>query len=161
MLVLIYTMSNLTLAITVLIVLYVIYGIATYNVGHHEQYLFGYWVGDDNFCAEAEIESLSMFIGAPECGWRRRERHAYILLQMNNGDIISQGLTFDYVPGWAGPGIGPYSINASVDFDDVPLWGDAGCVTISVDPRNGTMRIYDGDKLYAKLYKEHSITNTF
>lgn len=154
--------NNLTLGFIVIVVIFVLYHLATINRSRYEQYLFGYWVGDDVFCDDAGITSLSMFIGEPSRGWTSTQREAYILIQMKNGDIITEGMTITYGEGWAGPCLGTYSVRATVEFDEVPLWDDLSCnVTISVNPINGTLRIYDGDKLYAKLYKEHNISGAF
>jgi len=141
-------------AILVIIIL-LFYKLATWNSSSYEDYLYGFWTAeDDEFCESSEIDSMLVFIGEDEVGWRHTTRTCYIVIMDN---MANQGFTIKYKPGWSGIGIGKYKVNATVEFDDEDLWGDNVCV--EVDIRTGTMKIYDDTTIYAKLTKQHDTTN--
>ena len=141
-------------AVIVVVILVVIYAVASMNVAPNENYLTGMWVGDDLFCEEAEIDSMLLYIGEPVDG---RMRNGYIVIQAD-GEMVSQGFMFEHRPGWAGPSIGGYTVHGIIDFEDDPIWSDDGRITITTDMRTGLMRIYHKDQLYARLYKSMELS---
>jgi hypothetical protein len=148
-------MQKYTYVLLVVLVIIVLYKIATWNVSAQEEYLYGFWVAeDDDFCEESEISSMMVMIGAPESGWFSNQRTCYIVVA---DDICSQGFNISYTTGWASIGVGTYRINCEVQFDDENIWPDE--VTIEVNMQRGTMRIYAGETVYAMLNKQHEITN--
>ncbi len=149
--------SAITYAIAIVVIIFIVYKLTTWNVGANEDYLYGFWVAEgDEFCDNAEIESILVFMGESENGFRSNTRTCYIII-MN--DMCNQGFVLNYVPGWAGVGVGKYHVRASVTFDDEQIWTDY--VNIHVDMRTGTMEITsdDGDVVYARLCKQHDTTN--
>lgn len=139
-----------------IIVLIILYVFATWNISANEDYLYGFWVAEnDEFCQNSEIDSMMLFIGEPDKGWIKSSRNCYLII-MN--DICNQGLTLTYMRGWAGPGIGKYNISARAEFDTEQIWDDN--VNLSIDIRNGTLIITGReDTIYAKLVKMHDTTN--
>ncbi len=143
--------------LVIVVVIIVIWNVATMNTNAYDEYLYGLWIGDDEFCEDAEIDSVLLFIGESDGG----TRNAYIVIQVDGEPVCNQGLVINHSRGWAGPGIDKYTVTASVDFDEEQLWSEDGRVKITVDMRTGIMRIWAGDQLYAKLYKSMEISNTF
>jgi hypothetical protein len=150
-------MTNVYIALVLIIVILIIYNLANWNTGEYEDYFYGCWVAeDDEFCESADIESMMMFIGESENkGLFARERTCYLII-MN--DLANTGLTLSYSPTWGGVGIGKYAVNAKVTFDEEQLWDED--VLLTVDMREGTLKISSGDMVWAKLNKQHDITNT-
>lgn len=141
------------MAVVVLIIFYII---TTWNTGVNEDYLYGSWLADDDeFCDESDIASMQLFIGESSGGWLSKERSCYIVI-MN--DICNQGLTLTYRPGWSGPSVGKYRIDARVEFDSDDIWPED--VTIDVNMTNGTMCIHNDETVYARLLKQHDVTNS-
>lgn len=150
---------NLHLAIAIVAIIVIIYTLLYWNTTAYEGYLYGFWAASgDDFCAESEIDSMMVFIGEAECTWKpypwTRTRPCYVII-MN--DLCNQGFTLSYRPSITGVGLGMYCIWADVVFDDEDIW--PGSVSICVDMRVGTMKIYAGDTIYAKLQKQHDTTN--
>ena len=147
---------DLKIAACIFIIIVILYFTATWNVNTYEDYLYGFWIAeDDEFCEDSEIDSMLLFIGKPEDNWFSRERTCYLVI-MNN--ICAQGFKMKHRTGWGGIGISDYKINAEIAFDDEQIWDDN--VKITVDMRTGTMKIVGADgTLYAKLNKQHDVSN--
>lgn len=143
--------------IIVLVVIILFYTILNWNTSAYEDYIYGCWVAeDDDFCEDADIDSMMVFIGKPErAGIRSVRRNCYIIIMT---DMANEGFTIEYVPAWGGIGFGNYSIRAKTCFEDDGLWDEE--VTIVVDPRKGLMTVRNGDKVFARLCKQNDITNT-
>jgi hypothetical protein len=142
----------------ILIFIILVYYFATWNTNAQEKYLYGCWIAEnDDFTDSAEIDSMMLFIGEPEAkGWLGGQRRlGYIVI---TPDMYNGGLTLDYSRGWSGVGVGKYTIRASVAFDDTPLWDPV--VTVTINMIKGTMKIHSGDTVFARLHKQHDITNT-
>jgi hypothetical protein len=157
-------MNKLISFIIVLIIILIFYNFACWNTQSYEKYLYGLWTGDDIFCDDASIKSIMIWLGEPSRqGWGSEVvRNSYIIinyLDKDNLSSVNQGFDLTYSPGYSGPGIGKYVIRADVDFDEENLWSEDGKVNICVDMRSGVMKIFRGDCLYAKLYKENCISN--
>ena len=142
--------------VIVLIIIVIFYNILTWNTSAYEDYLYGCWTAEgDAFCEEAEIDSMMIFIGEPASkGWTGVERNCYLIIMTG---MANQGFTLQYTPSWGGVGIGKYSVKAKVCFDEEQLWDEE--VTITVNMRRGTMKIRSGSMVYARLNKQHDITN--
>jgi hypothetical protein len=143
------------LAIAVVAIIIILYYILNWNTAAYEDYLYGCWVAeDDAFCESADIDSMMLFIGEPESKGFSTARTCYLIIMT---DLANDGLTLRYRPNWGGVGLGKYSVRAEVCFDDEQLWDEE--VTLTVDMRKGTLKIRNGDMVYAKLHKQHDITN--
>lgn len=137
--------------IAAFVIFVIIYLITHYNTSTYEDYLYGFWVAeDDAFCDDAEIDSLLLFIGRREDG----VRNCYIVV---TPDISNQPFTLTHSNSMAGPGVSTYKINAEAKFEEDQLWDDN--VTIECNMVDGTMRVYSGDTLYVRATKHHDITN--
>lgn len=137
------------------VIIIILYYIASWNTNTYEDYLYGFWTAaGDDFCEESDIESMMVFIGEPEISRSSRTRTCYIII-MN--DLSAQGFTLEYKSSWASIGSRKYEICADVLFDDEQIWPTK--VNISVDMRVGIMKIYRDGVIYAKINKQHDITN--
>ena len=150
-------MSNLIIGAIVVVIIILFWTIGHSNTSSYEEFLYGMWVGDDEFCKNANIDSIMMFLGEPDVGLMSCTRDGYIIIVIDGEPVVNQGFILNYSPGWSGPSIGPYTVSSDVTFDEENIWEDD--VTITVNIVNGTMRIYNGDTMYAKLYKENTLSN--
>ena len=151
--------------IVAIIIIFIFYTILNWNTSAYEEYLYGCWLAeDDDFTDEAGIDSMMVFIGKPaRSGIRSVTRNCYIIIMT---DMANEGFSIEYVPAWGGVGFGKYSIRAKTCFEEYGddtegakgLWDEE--VTITVDPRVGTMTVRNGDKVFARLCKQNDITNT-
>jgi hypothetical protein len=149
-------MQQIMYAVMIVIIVIVLYNLATWNCNSYEDYLYGFWVAEgDEFCETAEIDSMLVFIGEPDRGWVSQTRTCYIII-MN--DLCNQGFKLTYRCGWTGIGVGKYCVRADVEFDEEDIWPET--VSVTVDMRDGTMKIHSGDTVYARLHKQHDTTNS-
>lgn len=145
------------IAIAIVIIILLLYLVQTRRA--NDDYLYGFWVAEgDEFCEESGVDSMLVFIGPAESGWFKTKRTCYIVI-MN--DLCNQGFTLEYTQGLlpnfgSSVNFGP-SFSAAVVFDEENIWEDN--VSISIDAQRGTMKIYSGDTIYAKLTKQHDTTN--
>ncbi len=138
----------------IIVLIVVIYYITTYNNTNYEKYLYGFYCADgDEFCETTDIDSMMIFIGEPCVSWTTTERTCYMII-MN--DICNQGFTMKYSQGYAGIGMGKYVITADLDYDNDCIWPDR--VTFEFNILDGTLKIHDGEIIYAKLYKQNDVT---
>ena len=141
--------------IYIIIILIILYFIQTWNVPKYEDYLYGFWTAsEDEFCEEAEITSIMMFIGQPESSWGNITRYGYLVI---SDDICNQSFTMNYRKGWGGLSIDDYRIKPCIEFDESQYWPQD--VIIDVDIMNGTMIIHKDGITYARLHKQNEITN--
>lgn len=156
----------------VIVLIFVIYYIATWNTNANENYIYGYWSADDDeFCDESDMSSMMLFIGEAESSFGRVTRQCHIII---TDDIYNGGFTMNYKRGWAGPTIGKYNINVGLEFEDAvtdvdnggsgsdststeSLWPDN--VMFSFNMTNGTLLVHSGEMVYARLHKNHEISN--
>lgn len=150
--------------VVVLIIIIIFYNILNWNTAAYEDYLYGCWIAEgDDFCEDAEIDSMMLFVGEPEKKgfFGGVTRNCYLIIMT---DMANDGLTLQYSPQWGGVGMGKYSVRAKACFDEDQLWDED--VTLTIDMRKGTLKIRgpkgdDGKNIvYARLNKQHDITNT-
>jgi hypothetical protein len=172
------TRSQLTAVIILVILVLVILIAGKWNTPLYEDYLEGFYIADGTpFCDESDCSSMMLFIGEPEsCGMfsSQYQRQCYLIVVMGK-EKIAEGFTMTYSRGWAGPTVNKYRLNATVKFDDAPLWPEQ--ITLDVNMCNGSLRVWayedaidGGDSsstgsgkiktLYADLVKNNDITNT-
>ncbi len=101
-------------------------------------YLKGFWRASEEFCDEAGVDSIMLYISEPG-GMLGRARAGYIIM---GPDLGHQG--FDLNVG-VNRSISPYSCKCSVGvtFDDDPLWDDK----VSITSDGSTLKILSGGKL--------------
>jgi len=139
-------------AFVIFIILILSYCLCTWNTKTNEDYLYGCWLADDDeFCDESDIKSMMLFIGKRDDG----ERLCHLVVM---DDICNQGFTIRYTPGWSSINLGKYRIKAKARFDEFPIWPED--LIIDIDIRQGTMVIHSDEIVYARLNKQHEITNS-
>lgn len=140
------------IAIAIVIILIIIYCYCTWNTSLNEDYLYGCWLADDDeFCDESDMKSMMLFIGDYDSG----ERLCHLVIM---DDICNQGFSIKYRPGWSGPTVGKYRIYTKATFDEFPIWPED--IVIDIDIRRGTMVIHSDGTVFARLNKQHEITNS-
>lgn len=150
-----------------IILIVLIYFYCSINVSNYEKYLYGLWVGDDDFCSDAMISSMLIFIGEPTYKHSTIERKCHIIIQ---DDISNQGFTLKYSSGYGSPFISKYTIHAKCEFESENLFisNDSDSdnddtttskITLTVNILMGLLTIYRGDQLYGKLYKQNDISD--
>jgi len=156
-------------AVVIVVVLLVIYTLATWMTEPNEQYLTGFWMADDDeFCEESDIGSMLLCIGDGTTSFGTVTRECYIVV---TDDIYNGGFTMKYRKKWAGVSVGKYMVSADVEFDDgvdttagvdTPASNDSMLwprnVDITIDMLAGTLVVTHGDMVYARLYKNHEIS---
>lgn len=143
--------AKLVALISIILLIFIIYHLSYYNTNNHEDYLYGFWVAEaDEFCDEAEIDSILLFIGER----KNNARECYLVIMP---DISNQSFTIKYKPSSAGFGISNYCVSAEVEFEDEQLWDDK--IKIETNLLEGTIKIYSEDTIYLKAQKQHDITN--
>ncbi len=143
----------------VIAVILIIWSVATMNTSTNENYLYGMWVGDDNFCEKAAIDSILLFVGEPESGLRTCTRNGYIIIHIDGEPACNQGFVLNYSRGWAGPGTPKYTVCGQIDFDEEQIWTEDGRINITTDMKTGIMRVHYNGELYAKLYKSMELSD--
>jgi len=143
-------MSGILIAVVVIIIFF----ITARNVVSYEDYLYGFWVAEnDDFTEDSEISSMMLFVGRAD-GWFRKTRPCYLVIM---DDICNQLITLKYWRGWGSPIHGKYRIHASVECTDIGIWPET--VVIDIDTMRGKMRVHSDGVLLADLHKQHEITN--
>jgi hypothetical protein len=147
------------LAITVALVIVLIY-IYWAQKKINEEYIEGLWVADPDFCEEADIGAMMMYIGPPIWSiWSAfsTERNAHIIIpdkDVNEPIKLTHG-------GLGGGKIVHFS--ASVEGSDGPVLNGLfpSHVSCEISLLYGYLKIYEGDTLYGLFYKNHEVTNMF
>lgn len=139
-------------------VLIIMYFTVTVNTATYEDYMYGLWTADQDFCDDAGIESMMIFIGPPIKSWTSTTRAGYIVIC---DDISNQPIEITYRTGWAPPRVSKYVVSAKIKFDteDIFECGDQP-VTFTFDMSAGRLTI-EGEKLYGVFYKQNALSNSF
>lgn len=118
-------------------------------------YMYGYWVGDANFCEDAEISSILLFIGENTLKSPVYKRNAYLII---NNDITNQQICINYNKSdCAITDDKRCLVKVKIDFtDDTIIPSD---VHIDYDIVDGLLRIHDGETVYGVFYKDHEVTD--
>ncbi len=150
-------------AVLIVVVLLILYTLATWTTEPNEKYMTGFWMADDDeFCETSDINSMLLYIGDPTSSFGSVTRDCYIVV---TDDIYAGGFTMKYRKRWAGVSIGKYMVSAEVEFEDNVsdengepdlLWPHN--VDVTIDMIAGTLLVTHGDMVYARLYKNHEIT---
>lgn len=140
--------------IVVLVVVLIIYLFARFNTSAYDDYLTGYWVGDPDFCEDADIDSMLVWIGPPTSGWFSQTRDCYIVM---TPDRTNQPFTMSHSKGWASPFTNKYCVKAKVELEDDKFMPED--VEFDLDVHRGLLRIRDSETVYAKLYKQTYISD--
>ncbi len=115
----------------------------------YTNFLAGTWVSTEAFNKSADISAIMLYIGKPTYKWTQQIVHESYIVIMN--DIYDGGLTISYT-------MLPYINTFNVVFaDDSQLWPKSTKIILDI-PR-GELVIFDDDTVYAKLVKNHEISN--
>lgn len=146
--------------VIIIIIILIAYNIYNVHGANYEDFMYGYWQGDEGFCEECEVSSMQLFIGnIAERNWfdklkGKRERLAYLIM---NDNITNQQIKITYRPsGGFSLKVSNYEISAEVEFQED--CGIPGEVIFEFDMVKGRLRIHDGKKIYAVMYKNHEIS---
>jgi hypothetical protein len=150
--------SKIWIAIAVIVIMILVYVVRA-RASDVNEYITGAWIAPDEFCEDAELDSLMIVFGdlTRESIFGGIKQPGYIVAMPN---MINTGLTLRYSRGYS---ISPYKrvIHASVEFDDGALWGETNPtdIILDVDMSKGKMKIHDGDTVFAILYKSNDISD--
>jgi hypothetical protein len=149
--------TNFIIAAVVLVLIIITYCIFTLNVSKYENYIYGFYVADDSFCEDSEVDSMLLFIGEPTYSGFTITRNAYLVIMDGDELICNQGFTMEYSKGWAGPNINKYKIKPLVEFDSDDVFPEKP--TMCFDMPRGLLRIYQDDTMYFVGWKQNDVSN--
>ena len=66
------------------------------RVNEYEDFMYGMWVADEDFCRESGVDSMLMFIGEEDTSFLSTQRNGHILI---SDDYSNQGFTMKYRKG--------------------------------------------------------------
>ena len=151
--------DKILVACVLMAIIVVVYFCRQYQSRKNDDYLYGMWMADnDDFCAAGDITAMMLYIGSAAgnfCG-STVARPCYLIVM---DDIYSGGFDLTYTRGWSGLCGSKYQIQAHVGgVDDLPpLWPEQ--VTVAIDTQKGTLTVRDDTTVYAKLTKQHDVSN--
>lgn len=124
----------------------------------YENFIYGYWTGDEGFCEESDVSSMMLFIGKSDIGEdklssQKITRKAYLVI---NNDVTNQTLDICYTPQCAKK-IGKYKVDAKLKFEEECSIPEN--VTLEFDMIKGLLKIYADDTIYGVFYKNNEVTN--
>jgi len=148
------------IAIIIIAVCMIIWFVSSWNVHgeEYENFMYGYWVADDNFCEESEIDSMLLFIGRPSKKSSAITRPAHMII---TDDIMNQKLTISHpkIKSGLSRKLKSFSVDCEIEFEEecqIP-----NKVTMDFDICKGSLRMHKDGNLYAVMHKDHEITEKF
>jgi hypothetical protein len=110
---------------------------------YRPDFLTGFWRATEEFCAEAEVDYMLLYISEPS-GILGRSRAGYVILDENH-----QGFDLTVGQNWK---VNPYrcKCSATVEYDDDPLWGS----TITLESDGNTLKVFTDGKLALYAHRE-------
>lgn len=120
----------------------------------YTNFLEGIWISTDAFNKAANIRAIMLYINKHSYTWTQQTIHDAYIVIMN--DIYDGPLTLSYRLPLIASGAPIFNISAEFA-DGSQIWGDA--TKAILDMSRGELVIYDEDTVYAKLVKNHEITN--
>jgi hypothetical protein len=146
-------------AFLVVLVVLVIWYLATWNNEFAEDYLTGVWCAQEqggatgHFCDGADIGNMMLVVGPAQGRWRTRTRDCFLIVD----DICAQAVEISYARARLGMGVDSYAVSCKCDFAEDDVWPER--INIRVDPLVGLMWIEDFDGVVqAKLAKDHELS---
>lgn len=147
------------IAFAIVIVILLVYIVGRKRSSELCEYTAGAWIAPDEFCEEAELQSLMIVLAEPEStGFFGQVKQLGHIVATPNAINTSMTLTYN-----RGASLSSHkkNIHATVEFDDGPLWGESNpteCV-IEVDMTTGRMIIRNDTTVFASLFKENNISD--
>lgn len=149
-------MARNSLALAVIVALLVVAAFTVAEARRQSAYLGGFWVGEDDFMAEAELAELRMFVGPAGGGARRGH-----LLMANAAGVVSDGsftLRVRAAPlGELRSAFG-YAAKrqATLEFDESsPMPSE---LRLAVSVADGTLTLFNSERVFALFTKDLSTT---
>jgi hypothetical protein len=130
----------------------------------YDTHLSGYWVGDTAFLEKSKLKDIQLFIAPVEDG----ARSGYLIMTDANGDYISnQAVTIT-----AGASLwsalkntlkarhDQYTVSAEIEYDGTVSASSPmpTAVRLTLSILDGTLTIYDKDKVWAHLVRDNQAT---
>jgi hypothetical protein len=160
------------------------------KINDYNDFMYGYWVGDNTFCESAKVSSMLLFIGKPKSSGCSVSRDAYLII---NNDVTNQPIVLKYNnPSILSADIRNRDQKIKVDADDddnddtdqktksVSIFSTEVIripttvvytnpdevimpdkITMEFDIRRGMLRMFDSKTIYAVYYKENEITDIY
>lgn len=124
----------------------------------YENFIYGYWTGDEGFCEESDVSSMMLFIGKSDIGedklsTQKITRKAHLVI---NNDVTNQTLDICYKPECVKK-IGKYKVKANLKFEEECSIPEN--VTMEFDMVKGLLKIYANDTIYGVFYKNNEVSN--
>jgi hypothetical protein len=153
----------LCLAVVGVLVLLVL-AAAAVAARRYDRYLAGFWVGEASFLEEAGLRSFRLFLAPRDAP--RGDRQGYLIIEDSEGGLVANG-ALELTP----PALAParwgaaraflarddtlrlHGVAAEFDEDDSPLPPE---FSLAVSLQEGSLTIYDHEKVYAFLRKDHA-----
>ncbi len=127
----------------------------------YENFIYGYWTGDEGFCEESDVSSMMLFIGKSDIGedklsTQKITRKAHLVI---NNDVTNQTLDICYKPNCTitSDKLGKYKVKANFKFEEECSIPEN--VTLEFDMIKGLLKIYADDTIYGVFYKNNEVTN--
>lgn len=160
-------MSRIALAATVVILLVIILTTATISVRRYNGYLEGLWSGDPGFLETAQLSDFQLYIGPHKHG----KREGYLILADNANnfvanqaiEIVEPRLCSRWMPALRNAFKTRH--DAFVMRDVQFVYSDTGSAPMPTSMKltlsilDGTLTLYDGEKVYAFLEKDIAASN--
>jgi hypothetical protein len=133
--------SKFGIAVIIVAICIIMWVVSSWNLHgqEYENFVYGYWVADDNFCEESEIDSMLLFIGKPNSdsgGEIIRPAHMII-----TDDIMNQKISLKYkrIKSGMARKLNKFSVECQIEFEEeCQIPSD---VTMDFDIRKGSIRM--------------------
>lgn len=143
-------------AILVVLVVIVIAKLAQ----RYEKYTTGLWVGDSSFLQKADLRDMQLFLGPAEGG----KRQGYLIMAGTDGNLISNqaievcgGGQWSAAKQWLRAENDSCRSRVNITCDEQDLFPTQLNMAVSI--LNGTLTLYDDEKVYAFLVKDASASS--
>lgn len=150
--------TKLGTAIVIVCICMIIWVISSWNVhgNDYENFVNGFWVADDAFCDESEIDSMLLFIGKYDKLSGSRPAHMIIA-----DDIMNQKIEIKHkkISSGMSKKLNKFKVDADIQFEEeCQIPSD---VTLEFDVLNGSLKIHKDGNMYAIMHKDHEISESF
>lgn len=124
----------------------------------------GFYHADEDFCKDADLKCMYLYIGKPISSVKY-DYPCYITIHANHGVVANQSFNANIFEQWTKPDnwipfVGKNNKYYTVNFTDLNIEGFPSEMSMTYDPQQGVIRLFDGDKLYARLYKDNLASAT-
>lgn len=141
-----------SLSLAIIVALLVVAAFTVAEARRQADYLGGFWAGEDDFLAEAELVEMRMFVGPPEGGARR----GHLLMANGAGVVADEPFTLTVR---ASPAAELRSAlgcvarrHATLEFDtDGPMPSE---LRLTVSMADGTLTLFDSERVFALFTKD-------